>query len=128
MNVFCIYNDNLDRFLKDVVQYTLGLYGEELNISKVEEIQLKSTNEFDYDTDGRTYDGGTKILVTSRLYDMLPCFEISKLKKNDEFLMIVNALFHEMGHATDWLIFPNMYYAATDFNSKKDMVTSLFWP
>ena len=127
MKIFCKYSDILDKFLNEVVQYTLNLYSEELDISEVEEIELMSINEFNYDTDGRTYDEGRKILVTSRLYDKLPHLDISRLEDNEEFKMIVNTMFHEMGHATDWKKFPHLYYIATESDNKKDIVVSLFW-
>lgn len=41
-------------------------------------------------------------MITSRLYDILPCLSIEKLENNPNFKMIVNTLYHEMGHITDW--------------------------
>ncbi|QUH18666.1 hypothetical protein [Alkaliphilus sp. B6464] len=93
----------------------------------MQEIELIDIKEFSYDTDGRVCDGGKKILVTSRPYDKLPTYRIEELKDNVDFIMIVNTMFHEMGHVMDWASMPNLYAAAENTNDGKAMVTSVFW-
>lgn len=127
MNVFCKYNNDLERFLKNVVEYTIKLYGENLDISEVQEIELVDIKEFEYDTDGRTYAGGKKIFLTSRLYDLLPSYDVTELEENEIFKLIVNTIFHEMGHATDWKLFPNIYKVAEDMNDMKQSLPAIFW-
>lgn len=127
MKVFCKYNVQLDIFLKDIVEYTLGILGEQLTLDALQEIELVDIKNFLYDTDGKTCDGGKKIIVTSRLYDKLPIYRIKELKENVNFIMIVNTMFHEMGHATDWLFMPNLYAAAENTSDGKSMITSIFW-
>ncbi len=78
---------------------------------------------FSYNTDGRTHDGGKKIIVTSRLYDDLPTYKIEGLKDNIDLNMIVNTMFHEMGYVTDWASMPNLYLAAENMDDGKAMVT-----
>lgn len=41
--------------------------------------------------------------------------------------MIVNTMFHEMGHVRDWASMPSLYAAAENMNDGKAMVTSVFW-
>lgn len=96
---FCKYNRELDIFLKDVVEYTLDIFGKKLRLDALQEIELIDIKEFSYDnTDGRACDyGGKKIIVTSRLYYKLPTHRIEELKNNIDFIMIVNTMFHEMG-------------------------------
>lgn len=127
MRIFCKCNIELDTFLKDVVEYTLDIFGKKLRLDALEEIELIDIQEFSYDTDGRAYDGGKKIIVTSRLYDKLPTYRIEELKDNIDFNMIVKTMFHEMGHVTDWASMPSLYAAAENMDDGKAMVTSAFW-
>ena len=78
MNIICQYNKELECFLRSVVEYTLCKYGQELNLNNLQQIELIDISEFELQKDGTTYENGTKIIVTSRLYDMLPCFSIEQ--------------------------------------------------
>lgn len=127
MRVFCKYDLELDIFLKDMVEYTLNIFGEKLVLDALQAIELVDIKDFSYNTDGRTYDGGKKIIVTSRLYEKLPTLKIEELKGNVDFNMIVNTMFHEMGHVTDRVFMPNLYLAAENMDDDKAMVTSVFW-
>ncbi len=127
MRVFCKHSIELDAFLKNVVEYTLDIFGEKLILEALQEIELVDIKEFSYNTDGRACDGGKKIIVTSRLYDRLPTYKIEELKGNVDFTMIVNTMFHEMGHVTDWLSMPNLYLVAENMDDGKTLVTSVFW-
>lgn len=127
MNIICQYNKELEHFLENVVEYTLRKYGQELNLANLQEIKLMNISEFDLQKDGTTYENGTKIIVTSRLYDMLPCFSVEKLEDNSNFKMIVNTLYHEMGHITDWAQYPQLYAEAESMNNKKVGLPALFW-
>lgn len=127
MKIICQYNKELENFLEKVVEYTLSKYGQELNLVNLQEIELRDISEFDLKKDGTTYENGTKIMVTSRLYDMLPCLSVEKLENNPNFKMIVNTLYHEMGHITDWAQYPRIYAEAESMENKKVGLPSLFW-
>jgi hypothetical protein len=127
LKVICEYDKELDLFLKEVVKYTIDLYGDDLCLDSIKIIELRNINEFGYDTDGRTLEDGSVIWVTSRLYEKLPSYNIKELEDNNDFIMLVNTLFHEMGHATDWMAMPQLYAAAIDMNNNKSMLTSFFW-
>ena len=58
---------------------------------------------------------------------MLPCYSIEKLEDNPNFEMIVNTLYHEMGHITDWAQYPKLYAEAEFMNNKKVGLPALFW-
>ena len=115
MRIFCKYNIELD------------IFGKKLRLDALQEIELIDIKEFSYDTDGRACDGGKKIIVTSRLYNKLPTYSIEELKDNIDFIMIVNTMFHEMGHVTDWASMSGLYAAAENIDDGKAMVTSVFW-
>lgn len=66
-------------------------------------------------------------MITSRLYDMLPCLSIEKLENNPNFKMIVNTLYHEMGHITDWEKYPRIYAEAESMENIEIGLPSLFW-
>ena len=127
MKVFCKYNKEFDNFLKKSVKYTIDRYGQYLDVTDVEEIELQDIKAFSYETDGKTYDGGRKILVTSRLYELLPSFDIRKIRNDKNFKMLINTQFHEMGHATDWKRMPNLYNAVMIHPTSEDGIASLFW-
>lgn len=127
MKVFCKYNKEFDSFLKKTVKYTIDRYGQYLDVTDIEEIELRDIKNFPYETDGKTYDGGRKILVTSRLYELLPSFDIRKIKNDGNFKMLINTQFHEMGHATDWKRMPNLYNAVIMHPTSEDGIASLFW-
>ena len=106
MRVFCAYNQEYDRFLISVVEYVIRKYGDNLDLRNVEEIELIKTVE-DSTTDGRFL--GARIVVTERLYKMLPILDIMQLEDNEVFEEIAGVLYHEMGHATDMVRMPKMY-------------------
>ena len=83
--------------------------------------------KFDVPKDGMTCEEGTKIIVTSRLYEYLPNYHINDLKENAEFKQIVNTMYHEMGHVTDWLSYPKMYKIAESDNDIRKFMPALFW-
>lgn len=115
MRVFCDYNQDFDRFLKTVVEYVMEKYSENLDLRNVEEIELVREVK-NSPTDGRFSE--SRIVVTERLFKMLPTLDISKLKGNGVFEEIVGALYHEMGHATDSVRMPALYSRV--FNGRCD--------
>lgn len=127
MKIFCKYNKEFDSFLKKTVKYTIDRYGQYLDVTSIEEIELQDIKNFSYETDGKTYDEGRKILLTSRLYELLPSFDIRKIKNDTNFKMLIDTQFHEMGHATDWKRMPNLYNAVIMHPTSEDGIASLFW-
>lgn len=127
MKIICQYDKRLENFLKDVVDYTLCKYGQELNLDNLQQIELMNISEFDLLKDGSTEEHGTKIILTSRLYDMLPSFSVENLESNPNFKMIVNTLYHEMGHVTDWKKYPKLYAEAESMDNLKIGLPALFW-
>ena len=127
MKIIRQYNKELENFLEEVVEYTLNKYGQEWNLVNLQEIELRDIPEFDLKKDGTTYENGTKIMDTSRLYDMLPCLSVEKLENNSNFKIIVNTLYHEMGHITDWAQYPRIYAEAESMENKEVGLPTLFW-
>ena len=80
MKVFCEYNQEYDAFLKEAVQYTLDRYESRLELSNLEEIELIDKSKIKIETDGRTCRSGKEIVVTSRLCEMLPSYNISDIR------------------------------------------------
>ena len=54
MNIICRYNKKLEDFLKSVVEYTLGKYGQELNLVNLQQIELINISKFNLEKDGST--------------------------------------------------------------------------
>ena len=127
MNIICSYNDNLKSFLVEIVQFVLTKYAKDLDLSNLTEVELFKKEDFPYSLDGRTTKGGTKIILTSRLFELLPCFSIEKLNGNADFNLILETLYHEMGHVNDWLLMQSLYRAVADASDPKDVMAVQFW-
>lgn len=127
MRISCSYSKNMDKFLKRVVDYTVDNYAFDLDISALKSIQLIPSSQLPYPTDGKTCNRGTEILVTSRLYELLPSHEIDQLSDNMNFKCIVNTLYHEMGHVNDWKKMPGLYVAVERADNIKHAWPALFW-
>ena len=126
MKIYCSYNQEFHIFLNKVVELILQEYGSQINISSLEEIELVNKNEFEYDTDGRV-EGNSKIIVTSRLYELLPSYEIESLHNNKEYKLSKRTLYHEMGHINDMVLMPNLYKCAFIDDNNKEQIVSQFW-
>lgn len=126
MKVFCLYNNEFHEFLDKVVKQVLAIYGSKLNITSLEEIELVDKNEFSYPTDGKMINS-KKIVVTSRLYELLPSFDIDNLEDNNDYKLIINTLYHEMGHISDMVIMKKLYTHGLNEGYKKEQITSRFW-
>lgn len=126
MKIYCSYNEEFHIFLNKVVELILQEYGSQINISSLEEIELVNKNEFAYDTDGRVVDN-SKIIVTSRLYELLPSFDIESLGNNKEYKLLKQTLYHEMGHINDMVLMPNLYKCAFSDDNNEEQIVSQFW-
>ena len=129
MRVFCKYDLELDRFLKSVVSYVFNLFGNDIVLNCLEEIELvKQIEGAPIETDGRISGDGRKITLTARLFDRLPTYDISKLKLNEEFQTIVCTIYHEMGHIADRSTMPSIYAAAVPQSTDdKQILAPFFW-
>lgn len=126
MKIYCLYNEEFDQFLKEVVEITLSKYGSQLNINSLEEIELVNKNVYPYETDGRII-SNSKIVVTSRLYELLPCFDVTTLIENDNFIKLKKTLYHEMGHINDMTLMPKLYECGFSEIHDKEQIASQFW-
>ena len=128
MKVICKYDKNLEQFLRKVVDYVINTLAINLDLSDLEEIEL--IKRCSIETDGRAYNEGRNIFVTSRLYELLPTLSLDDLVDNAHFKKLVNVIYHEMGHINDWKKMPNLYRIAshmgeTEVNLKD--TSCFFW-
>ena len=126
MKIYCLYNQKFHDFLNEVVELILDKYGSQLNIDTLEEVELVNKNTFQYDTDGRVVDSH-KIIVTSRLYELLPSLDIKKLENNKEYKFLRQTIYHEMGHINDMVILPKLYNFAFSEDDSRERIVSQFW-
>lgn len=130
MKVYCYYNQKYHDFLNKVVKLILDKYGSRLNIDTLEEIELVDSKELSNETDGKVL-SKSKIIVTSRLYDLLPTLEIDNLSNSEDYAMLRKTLYHEMGHINDMALMPKLYKcvlgAFENRNIDADCISSLFW-
>ena len=125
MRIFCQYNPQLDNFLHEIVEYVLDLYGKQLLLDNLEEIELKENRV--NSSDGRIEDSGKKIILFSRLFSDLPTYTVSELVENENFKLIANTLYHEMGHVSDMKMMPHIYAAAQSSEKEEQKLSALFW-
>lgn len=127
MKVYCLYEPKYDVFIKEVVNIILDKYGNDLHLSSLEEIELISKEDISYETDGKVL-SSRKIIVTSRLYELLPTLNINDLLENNNFKLLKKTLYHEMGHITDMTFMPKLYKCVLDNDEiDKNYIASLFW-
>lgn len=126
IEAYCKYDKEMDLLVKDVVKYTLNKYGKQLNISTLKEVEVRNVQEFECPIDGRVVDK-TKIVLTSRSFELLPSYEIKRLYKNKNFRQIVYTLFHEMGHINDMVKYPVLYDTIENSDDMEKALPSLFW-
>lgn len=127
MDVYCNYDNKLEKFLQMVVDYTLELYGKDLNLSLLNEIELVKKETFSFYTDGRVVENGRKIILTSHLYENLDNYDIQEIKDTESFKTIVRTVYHEMGHISDMRRFPKLYSSAINDKNLKEVLPSFFW-
>lgn len=104
----------------------LEKYGSKLNLDTLEEIELVDKNVYEYITDGRVIDCH-KIVVTSRLYELLPSFRIEELNDNTNFKELKQTLYHEMGHINDMILMPVLYKYGFREDDSRERIVSQFW-
>lgn len=131
MKIYCSYNHDYHIFLNEVAELVLKQYGSDLNISTLREIELVNKDEFAYETDGKAVDN-SKIIVTSRLYERLPTLSINCLIDNNDYKLIRQTIYHEMGHINDMVYMPSLYNCVFENAQKKAAginisTASLFW-
>lgn len=127
MNIKCSYSKELSAFLNDIVQYVLSAYAQELDLSNLEEIELYKKESFQSLSDGRTVEHGTRIILSSRLIEQLPCYCVDTLLQNPNFMCFINTLYHEMGHVNDWTKMPILYGTVSEENDVQDIMVAMFW-
>ena len=108
MKVYCSYNEEYHQFLNKIVDSILEKYGSQLDISALEEIELINKKVLPYETDGKML-SSKKVIVTSRLYELLPTLEIEDLENNNDYKLLRKTLYHEMGHINDMTLMPKLY-------------------
>lgn len=130
IKIYCSYSQELHEFLNKAVELVMNKYGTQLNLITLKEIELIKKEEIPYETDGKVLNA-SKIIVTSRLYELLPTLEVDALSGNDDFGMLRKTLYHEMGHINDMTLMPQLYNCILEsFESRKiksDSIVSLFW-
>lgn len=127
MKVVCRYDADLQRFLNEVVDFCMDKYGKGLQLKQLQEIELKEKSELNYKKDGMICENGEKIVLSSRLYEMLPRLDIEKLSNNDTFKLLIYSLYHEMCHVSDFEIYPQLYHRAVHTQNKWDALAMIFW-
>lgn len=127
MQVFCKYSEELELFLIQAVEYVISIYGNNLELDRLKAVELVRKEDYTYSTDGKTCDNGTKIVVTSRLYELLPNLDLQKLHGNEDFEALINTLYHEMIHVTDWKNMPILYSVVDEMDNSRYHLPGLFW-
>lgn len=127
MKIQCLYSEKYERFLEETVKYIIARWGNELDLSGLEIIELKESDKYQLNSEGRTYNKGKNILLSSEAYDQLDELAIEKVADSEKFKSIVNTIYHEMVHASDWKKMPQLYGMVEDNSESSLRIASLFW-
>lgn len=127
IDIYCKYDKQLNEFFNDVVRYTIEKYAFGLNIDTLKEIELIDGKRYKLKTDGKIINE-SKIIITSRLYNMLPDYKITGLYRNKIFKQIVCTIYHELGHINDMSLYPNLYNMVLKGEDRLlKIMAMLFW-
>lgn len=127
MKIQCLYSEKYERFLEETVKYIIARWGNELDLSGLEIIELKESDKYQFNSEGRTYNKGKNIILSSDAYDQLDELAIEKIADSEKFKSIVNTIYHEMVHASDWKKMPQLYGMVEDNSESSLKIASLFW-
>lgn len=127
MKIVCRYSRELGKFLEEVVNVVLNTLAQNLQLKGLDMIELIPEESFPCSADGRTINSGKKIILSSRLYELLPCFNISELEGNEDYQLLLCTLYHEMGHINDWMLMPNLYAMVTEGDNLIQALAALMW-
>ena len=127
MKIQCLYSEKYERFLEETVEYIIARWGNELDLSGLEIIELKESDKYQFNSEGRTYNKGKNIILSSDAYDQLDELAIEKIADSEKFKSIVNTIYHEMVHASDWKKMPQLYGMVEDNSESSLKIASLFW-
>ncbi|WMC93215.1 hypothetical protein [Kineothrix sp. MB12-C1] len=126
MKVYCLYNKDYHRFINEIVEQILTVYGSQLKLGTLEEIELVDKNEMLSISDGKIL-GSSKIIISSRIPDLLTTYNVSSLYSNNDYKIFKRTIFHEMNHITDMVVMPKLYNNAFYNKNIKYYLPSLFW-
>lgn len=120
----CEFNKNYEIFLAEVYEYVVSNFARDFNLSSLNKIEIEES--LPGLSDGRMIDPNN-ILLSKRLYDLLPILDIASLYGNDDFDSIVGALCHELCHINEQSVMPSIHEIC--YNEIKDInyCVALFW-
>ena len=119
----CKFNKNYEVFLKHVYEYVVKNFVKDFNVSVLNKIEIVPS--LPCSSDGRIE--GTNILLSKRLYDLLPTLDIDLLRDNNDFNLIVSTLYHELCHLNERTILPNFHAICNRDNIDIDYFVAQFW-
>ena len=119
----CKFNKNYEVFLKHVYEYVIENFAKDFNLSLLNKIEIVPS--LPCSSDGRIE--GTNILLSKRLYDLLPTLDIDLLRDNNDFNLIVSTLYHELCHLNEQTILPNIHAICNRDDIDIDYFVAQFW-
>lgn len=120
----CEFNKNYEVFLSHIYKYIVTNFAQDFNLSSLKKIEI--VDSLPGSSDGRMVDDST-ILLSKRLYDSLPIFDITLLKNDDNFNSIVGTLYHELCHINEQTIMPNIHSICYNDEIDIEYCVALFW-
>lgn len=119
----CKFNKNYESFLKDVYEYVVENFAKDFYLSVLNKIEIVPS--LPCSSDGKIE--GTNILLSKRLYDLLPTLDPDQLRDNDDFNLIVSTLYHEFCHLNEQTILPNIHAICNRVDIDIDYFVAQFW-
>ena len=119
----CKFNKNYEVFLKLVYKYVVDNFAKDFNLSVLNKVEIVPS--LPCSSDGRIE--GTNILLSKRLYDLLPTLDLDLLRDNNDFDLIVSTLYHELCHLNERTILPNIHAICNRDDIDIDYFVAQFW-
>ncbi len=119
----CKFNKNYEVFLKHVYEFVIENFAKDFNLSVLNKIEIVPS--LPCLSDGRIE--GTTILLSKRLYDLLPTLDLDLLRDNDDFNLIISTLYHELCHLNEQTILPNIHAICNRDDIDIDYFVAQFW-
>ena len=119
----CKFYINYEVFLKHVYEYVVENFAKDFKLSVLNKIEIVPS--LPCSSDGRIE--GTNILLSKRLYELLPTLDLDLLIDNNDFNLIVSTLYHELCHLNERTILPNIHAICNRDNIDIDYFVAQFW-
>lgn len=119
----CKFNNYYENFLSKIYKNVITNFARDFDLSALSKIEIVEV--LHGSSDGRLI--GNDILLSKRLFDLLPTLDIESLENNSVFNLLISTLFHELCHLNERSITPNIHSMCDRDIIDIDYFVALVW-